>query len=81
MIAAAGGEAKISVSFQALETGWLGQQFLGNRLASSEGAVSTTKLLTVTAALMCDECDGVLCGPYPDTGTVERSVYRHVTDK
>ena len=36
-----------SGSFQRLETGWLGGQFLGNRLASSEGAVSNTQLLTV----------------------------------
>ena len=34
-------------SFQGLETGWLARQFLGNRLATSEGAVSNTQLLTV----------------------------------
>ena len=39
-----------SGSFQRLETGWLGGQFLGNRLASSEGAVSNTQLLTVADA-------------------------------
>ena len=33
--------------FQGLETGWLARQFLGNRLATSEGAVSNTQLLTV----------------------------------
>ena len=33
-------------SFQALETGWLRLQFLGNRLAASEGATSNTRLLT-----------------------------------
>ena len=41
------GGSEIFNSFQGLETGWLARQFLGNRLATSEGAVSNTQLLTV----------------------------------
>ena len=50
-------------SFQGLETGWLARQFLGNRLATSEGAVSNTQLLTV-GYVACRRRRGV-CGAVP----------------
>ena len=43
-VSAAAGEA---IFFEVLETGWLGLQFLRNRLATSEGAVFKVQLLTV----------------------------------
>ena len=46
------GGSEIFNSFQGLETGWLARQFLGNRLATSEGAVSNTQLLTVMSTVI-----------------------------
>ena len=45
ILAAIGGEAIFFAVSKSLETGWLGLQFLRNRLATSGGAASNTQLL------------------------------------